>query len=200
MENISEEELAIKKMGLNPWQDGVIKLSVFNTEKRKQLLDTWKLKHPETKKTWRTHSTQGDEMIRCQSQVVVKKISATIEIQRTEPDLPAPLNRTDSIRSDISDIDVSILPADAQQYQEDVQNMRNETADELLLDPTLQIIKMSEIYIDDDNLSKWAKEHLTAHEFEIEPAPVKALSENNRYEIKRYYEYIPEEVFRSKKH
>ena len=88
MENISEEELAIKKMGLNPWQDGVIKLSVLNTEKRKQLLDTWKLKHPETKKTWRTSSTQGDETIRCQSQVVIKKISATIEIQRTEPDQP----------------------------------------------------------------------------------------------------------------
>ena len=94
--------MAIKKMGLNPWQDGVIKLSVLNTEKRKQLLDTWKSKHPETKKTWRTNKTQGAETIRCQSQVNIKKISTTIEIQRnepTEPDEPTPLGRADSIRS-----------------------------------------------------------------------------------------------------
>ena len=46
MENISEKELAMKKMGLNPWQDGVIKLAVSNKEKRKQLWDMWRTKHP----------------------------------------------------------------------------------------------------------------------------------------------------------
>ena len=67
MDNISEEDMALKKMGLNPWQDGVIKLSVFNTKERKQLLDTWKTKHPETKKTWRTTNTHEKEVLRCQS-------------------------------------------------------------------------------------------------------------------------------------
>ena len=146
MENISEEELAFKKMELSPCLDGVTRISVLNTRKRKQLLDTWIMQHPETKKTWRAIETQGKEIIRCQSQIIVKKISATIRIQRTRPDQPAPLSRANSTRSDISDIDISIVPADAQQYQEDVQNMRNDTADELLLDPTIQMIETSEIY------------------------------------------------------
>ena len=110
MTNISEKELAIKKMGLNPWQDGVIKLAVSNKEKRKQLWDTWKAKHPESKKTWRTDRPQGPDSLRCQAQVIIKRISASIPIQRNEPiepDEPAPMERADSIRSEISDIDTA---------------------------------------------------------------------------------------------
>lgn len=46
MEEISEKELYLRRMGLSPWQDGVIKLAVSNKGKRKQLWDTWKANHP----------------------------------------------------------------------------------------------------------------------------------------------------------
>ena len=72
MENISEEDVALKKMGLSPWQDGVIKLSVFNTKERKHLLESWKAKHPETKKSWGTVNTREEDVLRCQSHVIIK--------------------------------------------------------------------------------------------------------------------------------
>ena len=61
MDKVSEKELAMKKMGLNPWQDGVKKLAVLNKEKRKHLWEMWRTKHPESKKTWRTDRAQVAE-------------------------------------------------------------------------------------------------------------------------------------------
>ena len=51
MKEISEKELSLRRMGLSPWQDGVIKLAVSNKEKRKQLWDIWRTNNPESKKT-----------------------------------------------------------------------------------------------------------------------------------------------------
>ena len=99
---ISEKELSLKKMGLSPLQNGIIKLTVSNKERRKELWDDWKTKQPESKKTWRTDKVQSPDTLRCQAQVTVKKISAII----TEE--PASLERSNSIRSEISDIDIHI--------------------------------------------------------------------------------------------
>ena len=65
---------------------------------------------------------------------------------------------------------------------------------------TQRATTISEIYIDDENQTNWSKKHLTAHDFKTEPFPIRALSETNRYELKRFYEYIPEEILNSKKH
>ena len=164
MENISEKELAMKKMGLNPWQDGVIKLAVSNKEKRKQLWDMWRTKHPESKKTWRTDRAQGPDTLRCQAQVTIKKISATIANPRDGPDEPASLERSSSIRSEISDIDTHIPPAEVKRIQEEVQEMRDRESGEIGSNPILnnqeetqEAIILSEIYIDDRNLTKWQK-------------------------------------------
>ena len=47
---ISDKELSLKRMGLSSIQNGITKLTVSNKEKRKQLWDNWKTKHPESKK------------------------------------------------------------------------------------------------------------------------------------------------------
>ena len=88
--------------------------------------------------------------------MVIKRISTTVTIQGDgpdEPSEPAPLARADSVRSEISDIDMDITPADAQRFQDEVQDMRNRTVDEFILDPRLtnqtEIITISEMYIDE---------------------------------------------------
>ena len=84
--------------------------------------------------------------------------------------------------------------------------MREEADNSFTLDPILsnpverpREKEISEIYIDEETQAKWAKENLTAYNFQTEPFPIRALSETNRYELKRFYEYIPEEMFKSKK-
>ena len=137
--------------------------------------------------------------------MTIKKISATITNQRDGPDEPASLERSSSIRSEISDIDRHIPPTDARRIQEEVQEMRDRDSGEVGLNPILnsqgetqEVTTLSEIYIDDKNLTNWSKKHLTAHEFRTEPFPIRTLSDNNRYEVKRFYEYIPEEVLNNK--
>ena len=187
---ISEKELSLKRMGLSSVQDGIIKLTVANKEKRKQLWDNWKTKHPESKKTWRTDRAQGSETLRCQAQVIVKKISANILEQTDstdeEPEEPAGLERSNSIRSEISDIDVHIPPADASRIEEEVQDMRERTYDSFTLDPTFnnpveapRETTISEIYINEESQTKWSKEYLMAYNFQTKPFPIRALSETN---------------------
>ena len=206
MEEISEKELSIRRMGLSPWQDGVTKLAVSNKEKRKQLWEIWRTNNPESKKTWRTDRKQGPNTLRCQAPVVIKKISTNITEQENseenEPEEPATLERSNSIRSEISDIDVQIPTADARKIQEEVQEMRDKNDGEFILNPTFnnpaeapRETIISEIFIDEENQTKWSRKHLTAHDFKIEPFPTRALSETNRYDLRRFYEYIPEEVY-----
>ena len=54
--------------------------------------------------------------------------------------------------------------------------------------------KMSKLFIDDKNLAQWSRENLMATTFPIDPFPVRAPSEANRYEMKRFFEYIPEKL------
>ena len=104
--NISDKELALKKMALSQRQNEVVKLALSNKEERKQLWDRWKTKHPESRKIWRTDKTQSSRTLRCQVPLIIKRISATVQEQAAsteeENDEPAGLERTDSINSDIS--------------------------------------------------------------------------------------------------
>ena len=40
---------------------------------------------------------------------------------------------------------------------------------------------------------------MTANIFQTEPFPVRALSETNRYELRNFYEFIPEKMLEIKK-
>ena len=60
-------------------------------------------------------------------------------------------------------------------------------------------VVISKIYIDDETLAQWSKENLMAYTFPIEPFPVRAPSETNRYEVRRFYEFLPEEMRKIKK-
>ena len=84
--------------------------------------------------------------------------------------------------------------------------MREETENPFTLDPIFNSpverpreIEISEIYIDEEIQTKWSKDNITAYTFQTEPFPVRAPSESNRYELKRFYEFIPEELLKSKK-
>ena len=197
-------------MALSNNQDGVTKLALSDKEERKNLWEIWKTKHPESKKTWRTDRTQRSDTLRCQATVIVKKITATIleqtDSESEETEEPASLERTDSIQSEISDIDIQVSPADARRIQEEVQDMREETENSFTLDPILSSpiegpreTEISEIYIDEEIQTKWSKNNIMAYTFQTEPFPVKAPSETNRYDLKRFYEYIPEELLKSNK-
>ena len=130
---ISDKELALKKMGLSQKKDKVHKIALSNGEARKQLWDKWKAKHPESRKTWRTNRNQNPKTLRCQAPLIIKKISTTVNIATTDQDQdqvldwpssteeeqsePATLERSDSIRSDISGIDTQIPPNEARKMQ-----------------------------------------------------------------------------------
>ena len=157
--NISNKELSLKRMGLSQIQSGVTKLTLSDKEERKQLWDNWKTKHPESKKTWRTDRIQRSDTLRCQAPVIVKRISATILEQtdstNEETEDPVGLERSDSIQSEISDIDVHVSPTEAKRIQEEVQDMREEADNSFILDPILsnpvertREKEISEIYID----------------------------------------------------
>ena len=211
---ISEKELFLKKMALSQRQNGVTKLTLSDKEERKQLWDSWKAKHPESRKTWRTDRAQNSNTLRCQAPMIIKKISAKIQEQTNSTDEeieePASLERADSIHSEISDIDMHVSPADARRIQEEVQDMREEAENSFTLDPIFNSpiegenqepreITISDIYIDEETQAKWSKENLTANTLPTEPFPVRAPSETNRYELRRFYEFIPEVMFRIKK-
>ena len=103
--------------------------------------------------------------------------------------------------------------------QEEVQNMREESESTFLLDPLFNSpspqdngnqessedtdrareTEISELYIDEESQIEWSKNNLTANTFQTEPFPVRALSETNRYELKNFYEFIPEKMFDIKK-
>ena len=80
-QTISKKEMALKKMKLSQRQEGVTNLTVSDEKQRKQLWDEWKTKHPESKKTWRTNNKQSSHTLRCQATVVIKKVSAVMEIE-----------------------------------------------------------------------------------------------------------------------
>ena len=220
---ITDKELALKKMALSQKQDKVLKIALSNGEARKQLWDKWKAKHPESRKTWRTNKTQSSRTLRCQAPLIIKKISTTVSIapadqmeypvqdqassMEEEPIEPAALERSDSIRSDISGIETQISPNEARRMQEEVQNMREESESTFILDPLFNSpspqndgnqessedtdrareVEISEIYIDEESQIEWSKNNLTANTFQTEPFPVRALSETNRYELKNFY-------------
>ena len=83
---MSDKELALKKMNLSQRQNGVIKLALSDKEKRTQLWNRWKTKHPESRITWRTDKVQSSKTLRCQASLIIKKISATVQMQ------PAPVD------------------------------------------------------------------------------------------------------------
>ena len=78
---MSDKELALKKMNLSQRRNGVIKLALSDKEKRKQLWDMWKTKHPESRKIWRTDKVQSSRTLRCQAPLIIKRISATVQVQ-----------------------------------------------------------------------------------------------------------------------
>ena len=57
---------------------------------------------------------------------------------------------------------------------------------------------ISKLYINDEILAEWSKENLTAFAFPIDYPPIRALSETNRYELKRFHTFIPEELLKTK--
>ena len=61
---ISDKEISLKKMALSQNQDGVTKLALSDKEERKNLWESWKAKHPESKKTWRTDRNQRSDTLR----------------------------------------------------------------------------------------------------------------------------------------
>ena len=123
------------------------------------------------------------------------------------------------IHSDISGIDTQIPPNEARRMQAELQNMWEESENTFLLDPLFNSpstqdngnqessedtdrareTEISELYIDEEFHAEWSKTNLTANTFPIEPFPVKAPSETNRYELSNFYEFIPEKMFDIKK-
>ena len=194
---ISDKELALKKMALSQKQGKVIKIALSNGEERKQLWDKWKTKHPESRKTWRTNKTQNPRTLRCQAPLIIKRISAIVNREpvdqiegqilgwassmEEEPIEPADLERSDSIRSDISGIDTQIPPDEARRLQERLQNMREESGDTSILDPPdynenqessdntdgTREVEISELYFDEESQMEWSKNNLTANTFQI---------------------------------
>ena len=81
IETISKKEMELRKMKLSQRQEGVTNLTVSNEKERKQLWDEWKTKHPKSKKTWRMNNKQSSKTLRCQATVIIKKVSAIIEIE-----------------------------------------------------------------------------------------------------------------------
>merc|ERR1712030_249190 len=95
--------------------------------------------------------------------------------------------RTNSINSESSDLDTQWHATNATMSQDNIETHRP-----LLL--TSNQTALSKIYIDDETLAQWSKENLMAYTFPIDPFPVRAPSETNRYEMKRFFEYIPEKM------
>ena len=69
--------------------------------------------------------------------------------------------------------------------------MRERANEEFELDPTFnnpaevhRDTVITEIYIDEENQTKWSKKYLMAYNFQTEPFPIRALSETNRYDLK----------------
>ena len=222
---ISEKELAIKKMGLSLKKDRVTNVNLANGEKRKQLWDKWKTSHLESTKTWRIAKAQDPKTLRCQVPVVIKEVSTTIlstpettpPPRREELIEPATLERSDSVYSDISDIETQVSPSDARNISENIYPVPRsieELQSVFMLDPLLNSsrhqeednhrdalgsseireVEISELYINDDFQAEWSKTNLMATTIPIEPFPVRVPSETNRtwYEVTNFYEFVPE--------
>ena len=118
---ISDKELALKKMGLTLKKEKVTNINLSDEETRKQLWDKWKTKHPESTITWKTKKANDTRTLRCHVPMIIKEVSTTVTATETinpasrdDQGPPAPLERSNSIHSDISDIETQISPSEAE--------------------------------------------------------------------------------------
>ena len=100
--------------------------------------------------------------------------------------------RANSINNDSNDLDTQWHATNATMSQDNIETHRP-----LLL--TSNQTALSKIYIDDETLAQWSQENLMAYTFPIDPFPVRAPSETNRYEVRRFYEFLPEKMRKIKK-
>ena len=218
---ISDKELALKKMGLTLKKEKVTNINLSDEETRKQLWDKWKTKHPESTITWKTKKANDTRTLRCYVPMIIKEVSTTItaateptnQARREDQGPPAPLERSDNIHSDISDIETQISPSEAENIREEIEdeNIIEELQGAFLLNPLLncptprdgenqrnttenRTIEISNLYINEEFQAEWYKANLTATTIPIEPFRVKAPSETNKYEVTNFYEFIPERM------
>ena len=95
----------------------------------------------------------------------------------------------------MSEMNVQLYPTNAALPQGNIETHRPLLSSS---NPTNEVM-ISKIYIDDETLAQWSKENLMAYTFPIEPFPVRAPSETNRYEVRRFYEFLAEEMRKIKK-
>ena len=104
--------------------------------------------------------------------------------------------RTNSINSEVSEMNIQL---DMAMPQSNIETHRPLLSNPNRENQETNEVVISKIYIDDETLAQWSKENLMAYTFPVEPFPVRAPSETNRYETRRFYEFIPEEMRKIKK-
>ena len=116
--------------------------------------------------------------------------TGSIKSENSDIDGLRNFGRTNSVTSETNELDT----------QDNVDNIEQdniETHRPILTTSNQRTI--SKLYIDDETLAQWSQENLMAYTFPIDPFPVRAPSETNRYEMKRFFEYIPEKMRQVKK-
>jgi hypothetical protein len=135
-----EKETSLKKMKLSIRQEDISTIAIANIDERKQLWEEWKRIHPDSQKRWKMENARDSDSLRCQAAVVIKKVSAKVEVKTYYQDL---MNRSDgwsvqgSIQSDQSqDIENSAIfnrgsdtnQDESQDYMSDISIDPTETA------------------------------------------------------------------------
>ena len=98
--------------------------------------------------------------------------------------------RTNSVTSETNDLDTQDNIDNIEQDNIEIQRPMLTTSNQTTI---------SKIFIDDETLAQWSQDNLMAYTFPIDPFPVRAPSETNRYEMKRFFDHIPEKMRKIKK-
>ena len=81
-----EKETSLKKMKLSIRQEDVVPIAISNTKDRKQIWEEWKKFNPDSQKRWKIASAKDSDSLKCQAVVVIKKVSAEVEIKTYQQD------------------------------------------------------------------------------------------------------------------
>merc|ERR1712074_172289 len=116
--------------------------------------------------------------------------TGSIKSENSDIDGLRNFGRTNSISSEINELDTQDNLGDTEQDNVETHRPMLTTSNQRTIE---------KLYIDDENLAQCSQENLMAYTFPIDPFPVRAPSETNRYEMKRFFEYIPEKMRKVKK-